>query len=68
MLVRTIVHHDAYSVPILVLMEWLSVSDRCQHVSSFVLLVVVLIRGNRTVPSVILGDSRDLTGSGSRST
>ena len=39
-----------------------SVSDRCQDVSSFEFIVFILIHGDRTIPSVILGDSRDLTG------
>ena len=65
MLVRTVVHQNVHNMPLLGLVTWFSVSDRCQYVSSFVLFIFVLIRLGSTVPSVILGDSRDLTGGGS---
>ena len=65
MLVRTIVHQDAYSVPILGLMGWLFVSNCCRDVSSFVLLTCILYV--RMILGIILGNSRDLTCRGSRS-
>ena len=64
MLVRTIVHQDAYSVPILGLMGWLSVSNCCRDVSSFVLLTCILYV--RVILGIILGNSRDLTCRGDR--
>ena len=42
-------------------MEWFTVSDCFQDVSSFLLLVVVLLHGDNLVQRVILGDLRDLT-------
>ena len=62
MLICAVVHQNAYNLPIFGLCECFSVSDRCQDVSSFVFIVFILIHGSRTVPSVILDDSRDLTG------
>ena len=55
-------HQNVYNMPIFGLYECFSVSDRCLDVSSFVFIVFILIHGDRTFPSVILGDSRDLTG------
>ena len=65
MFVRAVVHQNVLNKSLLGLVEWFSVSDRCQDVSSFVLLIFVLIHRDRTVPSVILGDSRDQTCGGS---
>ena len=57
MLICAVVHQNAYG-----LYECFSVSDRCKDVSSFKFIVFILIHGDKTVPSVILGDSRNLTG------
>ena len=65
MLIRAVVHQNVRNTPILGLVEWSSVSDRCQDVSSFVISIFVLVHWDRTVPSVTVGDSRDLTGGGS---
>ena len=62
MLICAVVHQNTYNLPIFGLYECFSVPDRCQDVSSFEFIVFVLIHGNKTIPSVILGDSRDLTG------
>ena len=63
---QLIVHQDAYSVPILGLMEWLSVSNFCRNVSSFVLLTCILYL--RMILGIILGNSRDLTCRGTNTT
>ena len=65
MLVRTIIHQDAKSVPILGLMGWLSVLDCCRDVSNFVLLIWILCM--RVIPNIMLGNPRDLACRGSRS-
>ena len=62
MLICAVVHQIVHNMPICGLSECFPVSDRCQDVSSFVSLVLILIHGDRTVPSVILADSQDLTG------
>ena len=56
--IRTTVHHYMHNVPFFGVAERFSVSDRCQDVSSFVIVIFILIHGRGTVPSVVLGESR----------
>ena len=53
MLIRTIDHQYVHNIPIFGQPEWFSLSDRCQDVSSFVVLLFIFIHGDGTVPSIL---------------
>ena len=61
--IRTIDHQYVHSVPVFGLADGSFVPDLCQELSSFIILIFILIHRDGTVPSVaVLGDSRDLAG------